>query len=78
MFTKDDCVKYYNSMLKKVSICGSFSELYECSAYAGGYLRAMRDIGIIDNLEFLDMATQREGAEANGVGHINGEDVEQF
>lgn len=78
MFTKNDCIKYYESMLGKVGVCGSFSELYECSAFAGGYLRALHDLEIIDDLEYEDLAASREGAEANGVGHINGEDVEQF
>lgn len=75
MYTKDDCIKSYNSMLKTVSICRSFSELYVCSSFAEGYLRAMRDLEIINLLEFFNMLDQLERLEENAVSHINGAEV---
>lgn len=71
MYTKDDCIKAYSSMLKAVNVSRSFSQLYECSAYAEGYLRAMRDLEIIDHLEFFNMLDQLEGLEENAVAHTN-------
>ena len=78
MYTKDDCIKAYNSMLRTVSISHSFSQLYECSAYAEGYLIAMRDLEIIDHLEFFDMLHLKENIENNVVARINDSKVGQF
>lgn len=75
MYTKDDCIKSFDSMVKSLNGSRSFSQLYECSAYAEGYLRAMRDLDIIDHLEFFAMLDQLEGIEENAVARINCADV---
>lgn len=75
MYTKDDCIKAYDSMVKNVNVSRSFSQLYECSAYAEGYLRAMRDLEIIDYLEFFAMLDHLESMEENTVVHINSSDI---
>lgn len=71
MITKDDCIENYHLLIKKFSSCLSLNSLYECSAYAGGYLRAMRDLSVIDDSEFLDLGLEAEGLEENAVLHIN-------